>query len=68
MRNSQRPIDPSTQARRLEERHSDLKRRIAELDRRHFLTIRERLEIKALKKRKLAAKDALYALERSPRA
>jgi uncharacterized protein YdcH (DUF465 family) len=58
MRNSPR-TDPSFQVHRLEQLHTDLKRRIADLDRRHFLNAREQQEVAHLKKQKLATKDAL---------
>jgi uncharacterized protein YdcH (DUF465 family) len=47
---------------RLELEHQQLKRRVAELDRRTYLTPAEQLLVVELKKRKLAAKDALRNL------
>lgn len=44
---------------RLEREHQELKRQVAQLDRRAFLTPGEQLRIAELKKRKLAIKDAL---------
>lgn len=62
MPSSQRSADPVKQVRRLEERHTDLKRRVAELEGRTHLSDHERLEVQHLKKRKLATKDALLAM------
>lgn len=51
--------DLDFQVRRLEQQHAQLKRRIADLDRRHYLNAREQQELQHLKKQKLATKDAL---------
>jgi uncharacterized protein YdcH (DUF465 family) len=56
--------DPSFQVRRLEERHTTLKRRIADMDRRSFLNAREQMQVQLLKKEKLATKDALIQARR----
>lgn len=63
MRQSPRS-DLSFQVHRLEQQHSELKRRIADFERRHFLNAREQLEVQHLKKQKLAAKDALNQMRR----
>jgi hypothetical protein len=47
---------------RLEEQHRMLKKRVAYLERRAFMTPTEQLEAAQLKKRKLATKDAIAAL------
>lgn len=65
MRNGQRSVDPLFQVRRLEERHSELKRRIAELDGKHYLNAREEMRIQHLKKRKLATKDLLQSVRQN---
>ncbi len=59
-----RKLDVQSQIHRLERRHGDLKERIADLDRRAFLTVQEHLLVTELKKEKLAAKDALAGLRR----
>jgi len=46
----------------LEEQHRSLKRQVAYLERRAFLTPSEQREATDLKKRKLATKDAIAAL------
>ncbi len=46
----------------LEEQHRTLKRQVAYLDRRAFLTPAEQREATDLKKRKLATKDAISLL------
>lgn len=46
----------------LEEQHRTLKRQVAYLDRRAFLTPAEQRKATDLKKRKLATKDAISAL------
>jgi len=46
----------------LEEQHRTLKRQVAYLDRRTFLTPEQQLEATDLKKKKLATKDAISAL------
>ena len=50
---------------RLERRHEQLASRVAALDRHPFLTLGEELQVRALKKAKLAAKDALAELRRA---
>ena len=49
---------------RLEQRHAALSARVAELESHVFLTQHEQLLVAALKKEKLAAKDALVGLKR----
>jgi uncharacterized protein YdcH (DUF465 family) len=63
MRHSPRS-DLAFQLRRLEHQHTELKKRIADLDRKHYLNAREQLEVQLLKKQKLAAKDALLQVRR----
>jgi hypothetical protein len=46
----------------LEHEHQRLKRQVAELDRRAYLTPQEQVLVTELKKRKLAMKDALNGL------
>jgi uncharacterized protein YdcH (DUF465 family) len=58
------PRDLAFQVRRLEQQHTELKKRIADLDRKHYLNAREQLEVQQLKKQKLAAKDALIQVRR----
>lgn len=48
----------------LEEKHASIDRRIAELVRRKGITDAEALELKELKKQKLATKDRLSASDR----
>ena len=55
-------FDPRSTLARLEEQHRTLKRQVAYLDRRAFLTPAEQLEATDLKKKKLATKDAISAL------
>lgn len=64
MPNSERSVDLVSRVRHLEQQHHDLKRRIARLDRRNYLTTREQMEVQFLKKEKLATKDALQAMRR----
>lgn len=54
--------DPRKALNRLEAVHRDLKQRVAYLERRAFLTPGEQSEANALKKRKLATKDAMAEL------
>lgn len=54
--------DPQQALVRLEAVHQDLKQRVANLDRRAFLTPLEQREAADLKKRKLATKDAMAGL------
>ncbi|MCS6799067.1 MAG: YdcH family protein [Myxococcota bacterium] len=56
-------VDPR-QLERLEQRHAWLDARVAELDRRSYLTVPEQMERQRLKKEKLATKDRLVALRR----
>jgi len=58
-------LDPGAEIRRLKERHSEIERRLLELDRHLSLTPDEQLERARLKKEKLMGKDriALLALQ-----
>lgn len=47
--------------------HRELSRRVAELERRAFLTPSEQQEARELKKQKLATKDAIVAMVSSDR-
>jgi uncharacterized protein YdcH (DUF465 family) len=58
------PDSPDTILARLEEEHRMLKMRVAELDRRAFLTPAEQREAADLKKKKLAKKDRIEELRR----
>jgi hypothetical protein len=51
-----------SEAERLKREHSELKARLAELDRRVYLSPEEEVERKQLQKLKLAKKDRLAAL------
>lgn len=53
------------QIHRLERKHMELSARVAELERHLFLSPHEQLLMTALKREKLAAKDALADLKRS---
>lgn len=64
MRNS-RPIDPSKQVRRLEQKHAKLEKQVEELDGQVYLTATEERQMRQLKKKKLATKDELETLRRS---
>lgn len=57
-----RKTDPQFMIDRLERRHSELKARVAELDRHVFLSPIEQQLVQELKKEKLATKDALQTL------
>jgi hypothetical protein len=52
------------QIHRLERKHTELAARVAELESHLFLSTNEQLLMTALKKEKLAAKDALVGLRR----
>ncbi|MFW6049857.1 MAG: YdcH family protein [Myxococcota bacterium] len=65
MRDTERSVDLDYQVRRLEDRHSQLKRRVEALERRSFLNEREQMEMRHLKKEKLATKDRLRAVRRN---
>ncbi len=54
----------NTEFRTLEKEHQALEARLSELDGRHFLTPEEEMEIKTIKKQKLAKKDKMAALIR----
>ena len=60
----QRKPDLQFQISRLERKHHELDARAAELDRQLFQSAQERLLVVALKKEKLATKDALSSLQR----
>lgn len=53
---------------RLRERHSEIERRLSELERHISLTPEEQLERAGLKKEKLRSKDRLAVLEQQVRA
>ena len=61
-RMAKQTFDPRNTLERLEEEHRTLKRQVAYLDRRAFLTPAEQREATDLKKKKLATKDAITAL------
>ena len=61
----QRKSNPHLMVDRLQRRHSDLSQRVAMLDQRMGLSSADQAELGALKREKLAAKDALDALKRS---
>jgi len=63
---SKRSVDRTSQVQRLEQRHRVLGAKVAELDGRMSLSSREHFELNELKKKKLAAKDALADLRRTP--
>lgn len=56
-------FDPRATLAQLEEQHRTLKQKVAYLDRRAILTPSEQREASALKKQKLATKDAIVALK-----
>lgn len=62
MSKSQRRIDPMKELTRLEQRHQRLKAQVAEFESRLTLTAQEQLDLQALKKKKLAAKDAIHRM------
>ena len=65
MRNS-RPIDPQKQLRRLEKKHEKLKAKVSQMeDGRSYLTASEEMQMRELKKKKLATKDELEVLRRN---
>ena len=55
---------PAAILERLTRKHTDLSVRIAHIDERPYLTATDQAELSALKREKLAAKDALVALQR----
>lgn len=55
---------PAAMRERLTRKHNDLSDRVASLDGRPHLTSHDQAELNALKREKLAAKDALAALQR----
>lgn len=55
---------PAAILERLTRKHTDLSDRIAHIDERLHLTATDQAELNALKREKLAAKDALVALQR----
>jgi hypothetical protein len=61
----QRPIDMEKQLSHLERKHERLKARVAEYDGLSFLTDEDAMRRAALKKKKLATKDALFELRRA---
>jgi uncharacterized protein YdcH (DUF465 family) len=56
-------FDPRSTLVRLEEQHRHLKQEVATLERRAILTPAEQREAAALKKKKLATKDAISAIK-----
>ena len=55
---------PAAMLERLTRKHTDLSDRVAHIDGRLHLTSTDQAELNALKREKLAAKDALNALQR----
>ena len=60
-----RKPDVDVQKHWLERKHAELSARVAQLESHNFLSPHEQLLVTALKKEKLAAKDALAGLKRS---
>ncbi len=60
-----RAVDPRKEIEWLERKHSSLKERVQELDRRSFLSPSEQMEIAELKKMKLSIKDEIEEVRRS---
>lgn len=60
-----RLIEPAKQAAHLERKHQQLKARVQELDSHMHLSTSEGVELRKLKKLKLATKDALLGLTAS---
>ena len=60
-----RSIDATKQAAHLERKHQQLKARVQELDSHLHLSTSEDVELRKLKKQKLATKDALLGLASS---
>jgi hypothetical protein len=59
-----RKSDVQFQIHRLERKHTELAARVAELESHMYLPPHEQVLVSALKKRKLAAKDAIADLKR----
>jgi hypothetical protein len=62
----QRKSNPGFVVDRLQRKHSDLAYRVEALDNRVHLSDQDQAELGALKREKLATKDALDALRRDP--
>ncbi len=62
MNRSRRRTDPSKEIAHLEQRHKQLKERVAEYEARLSLTPKEELVLQKLKKEKLKTKDALHSM------
>ncbi len=52
-------IEENEELKRIRQRHGDLKRQLGEYENRPFLTPQDDLEMKKIKKKKLACKDAI---------
>jgi uncharacterized protein YdcH (DUF465 family) len=52
-------FEENEELKRIKQRHTDLKRRLEEYETRHYLTPLDDLEMKKIKKKKLACKDAI---------
>ncbi|MGF1469455.1 MAG: DUF465 domain-containing protein [Sandaracinaceae bacterium] len=63
MARSPRRIDPEKQLKMLRTRHSRLKSRVAEYESRLSLTPSEQLDLRRLKKQKLACKDRMERIK-----
>ena len=59
---SRRPSNPDIELQRLEQRHQQLKERVAEFESRPSLSSKEQFTLAKLKKEKLATKDAMQRL------
>ena len=55
---------PAAMLERISRKHTDLSDRVATMDERVYLTASDQAELAALKREKLAMKDALAALQR----
>lgn len=52
-------FEENEELKRIRQRHSDLARQLEEYENRHYLTPLDDLEMKKIKKKKLACKDAI---------
>lgn len=52
-------FEENEEVKRIKQRHADLERQLGEYERKPFLTPLDDLEMKKIKKRKLACKDAI---------
>ncbi len=53
------PFEENEELKLIRQRHADLERRLEEYESRHYLTPLDDLEMKKIKKKKLACKDAI---------